>query len=97
MSNNQREPAVGGASSGMTAQLYHRLYPADTLATRVTNATIGKFVVYFHRLAMGDWLTIAIAVVTLTVISIFKKLPELYVIIARGVIGLLTYRAIQPQ
>lgn len=49
------------------------------------------------REAIGDWLTIAIFVVTLTVITLFKKLPEPYVIIACGVIGLLAYRSIQPH
>lgn len=48
------------------------------------------------REAIGDWFTIAIAIIALIVITVFKKLPEPYVIIACGIIGLLTYQSIHP-
>ena len=47
--------------------------------------------------AIGDWLTIAVGMVSLAVISLWTKLPEPFVVLAGGVIGLLTYRYIQPQ
>ncbi len=46
--------------------------------------------------AIGDWLTIAIGIASLAVIIIWKKLPEPFVVLAGGVIGLLTYQHIQP-
>ncbi len=47
--------------------------------------------------AIGDWLTLAIGICSLVVIVIGKKLPEPFVVLAGGAIGLLTYRSIQPQ
>jgi len=47
--------------------------------------------------AIGDWLTIAVGLVSLAVISLWTKLPEPFVVLAGGAIGLLTYRYIQPQ
>ncbi len=47
--------------------------------------------------AIGDWLTIAVGMVSLAVISLWTKLPEPFVVLAGGAIGLLTYRYIQPQ
>jgi chromate transporter len=47
--------------------------------------------------AIGDWLTIAISVVSLLAITFWKKLPEPVVILAGGVIGLLAYQALRPQ
>jgi chromate transporter len=47
--------------------------------------------------AIGDWLTIAIAVVSLAVIIAWKKLPEPFVVLAGGLIGLLTYQHVKPE
>ena len=47
--------------------------------------------------AIGDWLTIAVGMVSLAVITLWTKLPEPFVVVAGGAIGLLTYRYIQPQ
>ncbi len=47
--------------------------------------------------AIGDWLTIAVGMVSLAVITLWTKLPEPFVVLAGGAIGLLTYRYIQPQ
>ena len=43
------------------------------------------------RAAIADWPTIAIAIVSLAVITYWKKLPEPFVILACGVVGLLIY------
>jgi chromate transporter len=42
--------------------------------------------------AIGDWLTASIAVASLAVITIWKKVPEPIVIVAAGVVGLVAYR-----
>jgi len=47
--------------------------------------------------AIGDWLTVAIGMVSLAVIALRKRLPEPFIVLAGGAIGLLTYRYIQPQ
>jgi chromate transporter len=47
--------------------------------------------------AIGDWLTIAIGIVSLIVITVWKKIPEPFVVLAGGVIGLLTYQQIKPE
>ncbi|HYM60160.1 MAG TPA: chromate efflux transporter [Thermoanaerobaculia bacterium] len=47
--------------------------------------------------AIGDWLTAAIALGSLLAIIFWKKLPEPLVILAGGMIGLLTYQAIRPD
>ena len=47
--------------------------------------------------AIGDWLTIAIAVTSLAAIVAWKKLPEPLVVLGGGVLGLLTYQSIHPQ
>ncbi len=47
--------------------------------------------------AIGDWLTLGIAVVSLLAITYWKRLPEPVVILASGIIGLLTYQIIHPQ
>jgi chromate transporter len=46
--------------------------------------------------AIGDWLTIAIAIISLAAIVAWKKLPEPLVVLGGGVIGLLTYQNIHP-
>lgn len=46
--------------------------------------------------AIGDWLTIAIAVVSLLLIT-WTKLPEPLVILGGGIVGLLGYQSLQPQ
>jgi len=46
--------------------------------------------------AIGDWLTIAIAVASLLAITLWNRLPEPAVILASGVIGLATYQVIRP-
>lgn len=45
------------------------------------------------REAIGDWLGAAIAIVSLATIIFWKKLPEPFVILASGVVGLLAYRS----
>jgi chromate transporter len=47
--------------------------------------------------AIGDWLTVAIGIVSLLVIIVWKTLPEPFVVLAGGLVGLLTYRNIQPE
>jgi chromate transporter len=47
--------------------------------------------------AIGDWLTFAIGILSLLVIIVWKKLPEPFVVLGGGVIGLLTYQHIQPR
>ena len=47
--------------------------------------------------AIGDWLTTAIGLVSVVVITFWRKLPEPFVILAGGAVGLLSYRYIQPQ
>ncbi len=47
--------------------------------------------------AIGDWLTVAIAIVSLAAILLWKKLPEPAVVFAGGIVGLLTYPYIAPQ
>jgi chromate transporter len=42
--------------------------------------------------AIGDWLTAAVAIVSLIVITIWKKVPEPLVIGAAGVVGMVTYQ-----
>ena len=47
--------------------------------------------------AIGDWLTTAIAIVSLLVIIVWKKLPEPFVVLTGGLIGLLTYQHMKPE
>jgi chromate transporter len=47
------------------------------------------------REAIGDWLTAAVAIASLAVITIWKKLPEPLVIGAAGVVGLLAYQVMR--
>ncbi len=46
--------------------------------------------------AIGDWLTVLIGIVSLVVITMWKKLPDPFVVLAGGVIGLVTYQSIKP-
>lgn len=47
--------------------------------------------------AIGDWLTVAIGIVSLLVIIVWRTLPEPFVVLAGGLVGLLTYRNIHPE
>jgi chromate transporter len=47
--------------------------------------------------AIGDWLTIAIAIVSLVAIIVWKKLPEPFVVLSGGLIGLLAYQHLKPE
>ncbi len=47
--------------------------------------------------AIGDWLTVTVGIISLVVIVVWKKLPEPFVVLAGGVIGVLTYQHIHPQ
>ncbi len=47
--------------------------------------------------AIGDRLTITIAIVSLVAVVVWNKLPEPFVGLSGGVIGLLTYQHILPQ
>ena len=47
--------------------------------------------------AVVDWVTAAIGIVSLVVVLTFKKLPDPFVVLAGGVIGLLTYHAPAKQ
>ena len=47
--------------------------------------------------AIGDWLTAAIALGSLLAIVFLKRLPEPLVILAGGMVGLLTYQTIRPE
>ena len=47
--------------------------------------------------AIGDWLTVAIGILSLIAIIIWKKLPEPFVVLAGGTIGLLANRQIHPE
>ena len=46
--------------------------------------------------AIGDWLTAVIGIVSLVVIIVWKKLPEPFVVVAGGMIGLIAYQSIHP-
>jgi len=46
--------------------------------------------------AIGDWLTAVIGIVSLVVIIVWKKLPEPFVVLAGGMIGLIAYQSIHP-
>ena len=46
--------------------------------------------------AIGDWLTAVIGIVSLVVIIVWKKLPEPFVVLAGGIIGLIAYQSIHP-
>ncbi|HEX9502078.1 MAG TPA: chromate efflux transporter, partial [Thermoanaerobaculia bacterium] len=47
--------------------------------------------------AIGDWLTVLIAIVSFVVIIVWKKLPEPLVILAGATTGLLTYQIVRPE
>jgi chromate transporter len=49
------------------------------------------------RSAIGDWVTIAIFAGALLALLLLTKLPEPLVIAAGAAVGLLAYRAIDPQ
>lgn len=49
------------------------------------------------REAIGDWLTVSIAMASLLTITFWRKLPEPLAILAGGVIGLLLYQPLQPR
>ncbi|MBV8546822.1 MAG: chromate transporter [Acidobacteria bacterium] len=44
--------------------------------------------------AIGDWLTMSIAIASLVVITMWKRIPEPAIIAAAGAIGLLTYQLV---
>ncbi|MEA2337987.1 MAG: chromate transporter [Thermoanaerobaculia bacterium] len=44
--------------------------------------------------AIGDWVTAMIAIVSLLIVTMAKKVPEPAIIVAAGVVGLLAYRAL---
>ena len=46
--------------------------------------------------AIGDWLTAVIGIVSLVVIIVWKNLPEPFVVVAGGIIGLIAYQSIHP-
>jgi chromate transporter len=46
--------------------------------------------------AIGDWLTGVIGILSLVAITMWKKLPEPFVVLAGGVIGLVAYQSIKP-
>ena len=46
--------------------------------------------------AIGDWLTAVIGIVSLVVIIVWKNLPEPFVVVAGGMIGLIAYQSIHP-
>ncbi len=47
--------------------------------------------------AIGDWLTILIGLLSLVAITVWKKLPEPFVVLAGGLIGLSTYQFVKPE
>jgi chromate transporter len=49
------------------------------------------------REAVGDWLTAAVAVASLLIITVWKKVPEPAVIAVAGAIGLLAYQIVRPE
>jgi chromate transporter len=49
------------------------------------------------KAAIGDWLTLVIALLSLGAIVYWKKLPEPIVILAGGIAGLIAYPILQPQ
>jgi len=47
--------------------------------------------------AIGDWLTVAIAVASLAILIYWRRLPEPVVIACGGIIGLFAYQALRPD
>jgi chromate transporter len=62
-----------------------------TGATAAAGGALCGAVVVLTRQAVTDWITAAIAVVTLALLLRFKKIPEPYVVAAAGVLGILLH------
>ncbi len=62
-----------------------------TGATAAAGGALCGAVVVLTRQAVTDWITAAIAVVTLALLLRFKKIPEPYVVAAAGTLGILLH------
>jgi len=65
----------------------------------ITAAVVGVLVGTTYlvgRTAIGDLLTVAIAVGSLVILFLWRKLPEPFVVLAGAVIGLVAYPTLQP-
>ena len=62
-----------------------------TGATAAAGGALCGAVVVLTRQAVTDWITAAIAVVTLALLLRFKKIPEPYVVAVAGVLGILLH------
>jgi chromate transporter len=49
------------------------------------------------RVAIGDALTIAVALLSVAALARWRKLPEPVVIAAAAIVGLIAYPLLQPQ
>jgi len=66
----------------------------------VTVAVVGVLVGTTYlvaKTAIGDWVTLAVAVASFVVLQTFKKFPEQALVLAGALVGLIAYPLIQPE
>jgi len=66
----------------------------------ITVAVVGVLVGTTYlvaRSAIGDWVTVAVAVLSLALLFLWKKLPDPLLVAAGAIIGLATYRVVRPE
>src|SRR5262249_30025168 len=88
----------------LSAKPISRTYRINRLLHRfirgVTTAVVGVLVGTTYlvaKSAIGDWLTLALAVISLLVVFKWKKLPEPLLVVAGALIGLIAYQMIKPE
>jgi len=66
----------------------------------ITVAVVGVLVGTTYlvaRSAIGDWVTVAVAVLSLVLLFLWKKLPDPLLVAAGAIIGLAAYRMVRPE
>ncbi len=66
----------------------------------ITVAVVGVLVGTTYlvaRSAIGDWVTVAVAVLSLALLFLWKKLPDPLLVTAGAIIGLAAYRVVRPE
>ena len=66
----------------------------------ITVAVVGVLVGTTYlvaRSAIGDWVTVAVAVLSLALLFLWKKLPDPLLVAAGAIIGLAAYRMVRPE
>ncbi len=66
----------------------------------ITVAVVGVLVGTTYlvaRSAIGDWVTVAVAVLSLVLLFLWKKLPDPLLVAAGAIIGLAAYRVVRPE